>query len=306
MKANVPLVLNSRDSVNGLALRQRPYQATTYAADHQNLVQGEIREITLAEINFPYDIPNVQSDFNYFFIFNILYPGYHLLPIFVPPGFYTGAELAAAIQAIILQFGVDFFIAAGDLPTIAYSAVSNQFTFTAPPAPTDPQYSELLLSSRFVYSPDANYLYGRDLLSIMGFYRYQGYELPGRFTIGHPITGGSAPLVFTEYIDICSPQLCQYQFLRDGTTTNFARRIDLICRLYISNNIAIAEATVPGTRPFIINRQYTNSRAMRWTAGSSIGQMDLNLFDELGEPLQITWQPRPFQITFNVYEQEKA
>jgi hypothetical protein len=77
----------------------------------------------------------------------------------------------------------------------------------------------------------------------------------------------------------------------------------VICRLFIANNVATQEEE--GTRPFIINRQYTNERVMRWTADNSVGTIDVQLYDDVGQPLQTTWQPRPYQITFNAYELEK-
>jgi hypothetical protein len=73
--------------------------------------------------------------------------------------------------------------------------------------------------------------------------------------------------------------------------------------LYVSNNISVNDA---GYAPFIINRQFTNERMMRWTADNSIGNMTIQLYDDLGQPLVYTWLPRPFQITFNVYERERS
>ena len=110
-------------------------------------------------------------------------------------------------------------------------------------------------------------------------------------------------MAFTQYVDVCSPQLCKFQELAGGSTTNLARRGNLICRLYISNNIAVgADGAVEGTRPFVINRQYQNARIMKWTVGNSVGQMDIDLYDDTGKPLATSWAPRPYQITFNVYE----
>ena len=117
------------------------------------------------------------------------------------------------------------------------------------------------------------------------------------------VVGGSASLAFTQYIDICSPQLCKFQEFPGGSTTNLARRGNLICRLYITNNIAVtSDGAIEGTRPFVINRQYQNARIMKWTTGNSVGQMDIQLYDDAGQPLVSSWAPRPYQITFNVYE----
>jgi hypothetical protein len=139
-------------------------------------------------------------------------------------------------------------------------------------------------------------------MTIMGYQRGQDGLYQGVIAVDEPfIAVGSAPLAFTQYIDICSPQLCKGQRFRDGSTTNLSRRSDVICRLYISNNVATQEEE--GMRPFVINRQFNNARVMKWTTDNSVGTIDIQLFDDVGQPLLTTWQPRPYQITFNCYEQ---
>jgi hypothetical protein len=310
-KSNVSLVLNSRDATNSTPLNPA-YQSTQYNSRGQNIIQGQINTVEVSEVNFPYDIPNVQQgppNARFGFAYNsfgILSQAVNnptnTLNIIVPAGFYTGTELAQLINAIIVGY-TPAFIALTDIPVLSYSDSQNKFTFTAPAAPVDPDAANWLLLSPFVYSPDAvPATLGKDLLSIMGFAPNIGFTLPGRFTTARPITSNSAPLTFTQYVDICSPQLCKFQFFRDGSTTNLARRNDVICRLFISNSIGIQEPE--GTRPFVLERQFFNSRVMRWTADNSIGEIDIDLYDDCGQPLTITGQPRPFQITFNVYEHE--
>ena len=304
---NVHLVLNSRDATNGgqlLPLRPPPYQSTTYNALGQNIIQGQVEKISLNEVNFPYDIPNVQDGFNSFTLTSLAYPtANNEILITIQPGFYDGTQLATEVNAEIADIMGAFLIPATDRPTLAFNADNLLFSFQAPQTPVDPDAGNVLVTSPFTYSTQTNYKYGRDLPSIMGFQSYQGYQLSGRFTIGHPLVSAAAPLTFTSYIDICSPELCQFQELKTGNTTNFSRRTDIICRLYVSNNISVNDA---GYAPFIINRQFTNERMMRWTADNSIGNMTIQLYDDLGQPLVYTWLPRPFQITFNVYERERS
>jgi hypothetical protein len=261
-------------------------------------------------MNFPYDIPNIQvKTTDNFEIFTdvINPPDGVVLPIVIAPGFYSGIELAAAITAAIIVAGATGapVILPADLPVCSYNDVSNRFTFTLA-APTVPGL-QWFFSSSYTYPanlvvPNPNKL-GKDILSLMGFLPDQNNGSPF-VELNDPFVGAaSAPLAFTQYIDICSPELCQYQYFRDGSTTNLARRADVICRLYISNNVATQETE--GQRPFVINRQFNNARVMRWNSGSSIGSMSVQLFDDVGQPLQTTWQPRPYQISFNVYEQDK-
>jgi len=310
---NVQLMLNSRDRTSG------QYNNATFNSVNQNLVQGQIHSVSLNEINFPYDIPNIQAGFNTFFFEYTSQGPAGQIAITVPPGYYTGLELATEINNIIAFESAALATPEplANQPICTYQETENIFSFEPAQTPTAPGASNGIIFSPYTFYNSAvtprNTL-GKDILSIMGFQQSQGAGYAGGgpsnpLIVAIPVTGtgevfsGSAPLVFTQYIDICSPQLCQYQYFRDGSTTNLARRSDVICRLYISNNVATQEQE--GVRPFVINRQYNNARVMRWSAGSSVGSMDIQLYDDVGQPLTTTYVPRPFQITFNVYEQDK-
>jgi hypothetical protein len=328
--------MNSRDAVSGT------YPDAQFNAKNQNLVQGQIHSLSLAEINFPFDVPNVQDGFNSFSIDYIpedppgtpIYAeGIYLQPT-IAAGFYTGAELAYALNNAIAEAcaantyprppGTPFPLDPTRCVSFSYDAVTNRFTIHPPEqyyvAAGYPTFWQIDSSWTF---PDAEAPanrviegeLGKDLLSIMGFVRnttnqfVNGVQLPGTFPFFRddennvPAVGGSAPMAFTQYIDVCSPQLCKFQDLNGGSTTNLARRGNLICRLYISNNIAVSgDGAVEGTRPFVICRQFQNARIMKWTIGNSVGQMDIQLYDDTGKLLTTSWAPRPYQITFNVYE----
>lgn len=302
---NAPIVLNVRDRTGG------QYNNALFNAINQNIIQGQIHSVSVSEVNFPYDIPNVQNGYNTFTLTSALV-GQPDFTIAVPPGFYTGAELAVAINAEIAFAGANAAppLLPADLPTVTYNATDSLFTWNAPASnvPNRIWYisSPVTLPFNGVGAVGPGQV-GKDLFSIMGFQSSQNGE---NFVDSDPVqdnlvftAAGAAPLTFTQYIDICSPQLCKFQYFRDGSTTNLARRSDVICRLFISNNISIQEAN--GQRPFVINRQYYNERVMRWNTGNSVGTLDIQLYDDVGQPLTTTWQPRPFQITFNAYEHDR-
>lgn len=319
---NASIVLNSRDATGGT------YNASKFNAENQNIIQGQIHSIAVAEVNFPYDIPNIQKGpiwsaaaappsgvnpygiYNSFQIFTdvISPPAGVVLDIAITPGFYTGTELATAINNAITAENVaqgNPVTNAADLPLCVYDDSSNRFSFTLD-APVTAAL-QWFFASPFTYpvnqtAASTNVL-GKDILSIMGFQTNQNGGNPFVSQADPLFAGGSAPMSFTQYIDICSPLMTQYQYFRDGSTSNKARRADVICRLYIANNVATQEEE--GTRPFIINRQFQNERVMRWSAESAVGQIDINLFDDVGQPLLTSWVPRPFQITFNCFEQDK-
>jgi len=300
---NAPIVLNVRDRTGG------QYNNALFNASNQNIIQGQIHSVSVSEINFPYDIPNVQAGYNTF----TLTPAIgNPLTIAIGTGFYTGLELEAAINAEITAAGAALGppILPANLPTVTYNATDNIFTWNA--AASNVPNTVYFISSPVTLPFTGGGAVGpgqvgKDLFSIMGFQSSQNGD---NFVDSDPVqqnlsftAAGSAPLTFTQYIDICSPQLCKFQYFRDGSTTNLARRSDVICRLFISNNISIQEAN--GQRPFIINRQYYNERVMRWSSDNSVGTLDIQLYDDVGQPLTTTWQPRPYQITFNAYEDSK-
>jgi len=311
--SNAHLLVNVRDRVGSTT-----YQNATFNAVGENIIQGQIKKISVSEVLFPYDIPNVLSGYNIFELYTVAPSPPALLTIVVPPGFYTGTELAADITAEIIAQGAAEAvpIVPADLPTCTYDAISNRFTFVAPAGPASPYENDWVLASPYTfpfnYVGVATPLLGKDLLSIMGFKTPTGTGQIGVVGGNQIAVGGSAPLLFTQYIDICSPQLCQYQFFRDGTTTNLARRLDVVCRLYIDDETSMpgfdisGNALIAGTRPFVIHRQFKNERIMRWTADSAVGTLNLLLFDDIGQPITPEWQPRPYQITFLAYEMDNC
>jgi len=309
--ANAPLVLNSRDRTGG------QYNSAKFNAEGQNIIQGNIKEIAVAEVNFPYDIPNMQDGYNFFFCESALQES---LQIAIAPGFYTGTELAVAINAAIViaaAAALPLPIPLTDVPDFAYNSTSNLFNVAAPVAPVTPANSIWYFSSPYTFYSVAapRTRIGKDIFSIMGFLQEQGEQVNPALnwlvvdTNGGPgtppaVTGAqSAPLAFTQYVDIWSPQLCGKQRFPGGSTTNLARRGDVICRLFICDNVSLTPVEVEGSRPFIINRQYFNARVMRWTTEDSIGTLDIQLYDDCGQPLTTTWQPRNYAITLNCYEQ---
>jgi hypothetical protein len=308
---NASIVLNSRDATGGVKVNGNLYSSLLFNAQNQNIIQGQVESISVSEVNFPYDIPNIQPGFNTFGVeFASEPPSENALEVTVPPGFYTGVELETAVNGAIATANQNLETPFADnlLPIVSYDPTANTFTFAQGPGVG----SSCLIFSPYTFwntppSFNTRNLLGKDIMTIMGYNQNQGAGYATNASYSPLVVGearsGSAPLVFTQYIDICSPQLCKFQYFRDGSTTNLARRSDVICRLYISNNQATQEEE--GQRPFVINRQFQNARVMRWTADNAVGTLDINLYDDTGQPLSTMWLPRPYQITFNCYESPK-
>ena len=105
------------------------------------------------------------------------------------------------------------------------------------------------------------------------------------------INGSYYTGLYTDYIDICSPTLCQNQYVRDGNTNQQAIHRDIICRLYLTNEISNGLSGGQQGRPFQIHRQFKNAKIMKWTAERSIDAIDIQMYDMFGNPLPF---PTPY------------
>jgi len=131
--------------------------------------------------------------------------------------------------------------------------------------------------------------------------------------------------LYTQYIDLCSPTLCQAQSVRDGNSNQFSVHRDLICRLYITNEVSLFQTDPTGTRPFVIHRQFKNAKVIKWSVDRSIDAIDIQLYDQYGNPVPpligyiptaannpnnltasniLQGQPCDFSLTFLVDEQD--
>lgn len=281
----------------------------------------------------------------------------------VPTGFYTGNELATVIQNAINTRAAAQGIPAGTF-TVAYDAGSGSIVWqnTNVWDPTDgtanyfleftvataggavPNFSQpnilwtLGLRDMFAnyppLGPGANPLpnsSGSVTLVPSGYPNAAGASLPPLPVIPagyiyNAVNGSTYTGAYTQYIDICSPTLCQAQFVRDGNTNQFSIHRDLICRLYINNEVSLYQADPTGTRPFTIHRQFKNAKIMKWSVDRSIDAIDIQLFDQFGNTLPVLpgyidsvanpnnyrgdavyqGQPADFAITFLVDEEDKT
>jgi hypothetical protein len=300
--ANGNLVINSKDRFGGSFSfpTSQPYNNFTIQKGFP-IQQGQIMDIKLSEILFPYAIPNVNNYNNSFGISNDP-DGLISVQITVPTGFYTGATLASTINPLISTA-----FSATNAPTLAYNANTNVFTFVQSgvghPVSIYPILNPggggaVFNSSAPVTSPS--------ILSMMGFnFTTQDYSLPSAIQVG-----GSAPLVYTQYIDICSDVLTQYQNLPDASTGT-PNHQHVICRLYIANetsttnNDASGNPIFPGMTPFVIHRQFKNTKVFKWNSQNSVDRIDIQLYDDAGRLLRLpdnnTTYP-DFQITFQSSE----
>lgn len=309
---------------NTLSVTTQPLNNFRVQTFGGNIVQGQINKIRVAEVYLPYDTPTIvqyQNDLlrievitvdgatgaNSFAIFNVV----------VPPGFYTATELAAAISGqfaalsgtlanltctvntttnAIVFTNTGVFNGGAGIPNYLYAlqpisgqrqlSGSSNLNFWAVPTLLWTLGFKNLYSAMSAYSglqtPDDTQL---PLLVPSGYPTVAPYPRspPGSFfqaIVATPFVGA-----YTQYIDICSPSLCQAQYVRDGNTNQNIIRRDLVSRVYIASEVSTTTGDPPGTRPFIIHRQFKNAKIMKWTIERSIDSIDLALYDQYGQPL---------------------
>ena len=289
-----------------------------------NIVQGQINKIRVAEVYLPYDTPTIVQYQNDLLIIQVLSVDGATgaftdasFNVVVPPGFYTATELAAAISG---QFaGLSATLA--NL-TCSVDPFTNAIVFTNTGvfnnAGTNYVYLLAPISGQrqLTTATNPNFWSVPTLLWSLGFKNlyasaalYAGLQLPDEAQLpllvpsGYPTVAPyprapagamfqaivATPFVgaYTQYIDICSPSLCQAQYVRDGNTNQTVIRRDLVARVYIASEVSTVTADPPGCRPFIIHRQFKNAKIMKWTAERSIDNIDLALYDQYGQPMPV-------------------
>lgn len=307
---NVHMLIDSADGIGA-------YNNFQVLNPGQNMVQGMIKDVAVSEILFPYDLPNVMPTYNVFELANSNVAPIQANPplyISIPTGFYTGTELAVIINSTIAAAGAanpTGALVPNDCPTITFNTTNNRFAWVDASNNAYKQTWTLLpaYSSQFV-GGNPNPANKKNLLTIMGLFE-QATAIPeyaDEYQIDDNIPSfGSAPLAFTQFIDIVSSKLARFQYLRDGSSSQgntSTRRSDVAARLYIANNVSTFTADPPGTRPFVINRQFKNQRTFAWSTDGSVDSIDIQLYDDFGSPLPTAWGPRPFQITLHVYQND--
>jgi hypothetical protein len=260
----------------------------------ENLLQGQFKRVGVSEVRFPYAIPNVNTRNNTMWVNK---NGAGWTPITIPEGFYDGPALATAIDTAINVVGLN----------VVYSTTQGNFTFDYSGAL--PSYS-LGLAITDPSLPLINKQKTRSLWDLIGlFYVPLGPQITALDIKTDPLITNVARLKYTDYIDIVSENLTNHARSKDNTTQNLIPRSNIICRLYIENEVSTnTPSNVSGTYPFTIYRQFTIPKMMEWANDKSIGQIDIKLYDMYGDPLYIPLialdglilvqaEPPDFQIT---------
>lgn len=320
------MAMSSLDRISGTQANPlaQPYNNFRVQTAGGNIIQGQINKIRVAEIMFPYNIPTIVTDRNdtmavSFQTFTVGTGASADLPyaLTVPPGYYTGTELAAAVQTALntLMTGAPGWPAGTITATFNTTnqaiVLENTSTYDGTTAGA--------VNYFFGWAPDvpvlsSNAFNTQDLTFTLGFRNYFANNpivIPAPLTVypnciaplnypgagtfaginyasySNAVVGAQYTGRYTDWVDLCSPALCQAQYVRDGNTNQGSVHRDLICRLYVATEISTFLTDPVGSRPFVIHRQFKNAKVMKWTADRSIDAIDVQLYDMFGQTLPI-------------------
>jgi hypothetical protein len=313
MPSNSYLTVDSRDRhqsyAAALASPSSPYNFTITKGE--SIFNGFFTRIGVTEIQFPWYLPNINGESNTIKVYvqGTAVPDLSGV-VSIPVGFYTPQELQSVFEAKVNALLSTLGPGATNVGAINVEYVGPETLLTTPP-PLDASipYSFMIdftpsgaVYENIAFAPDPQKLAFNNLFSLMSF-------IPG--TVGVPGVPGStnysaeiftAPTdcLYTPYIDIVSRRLVAYQALYDTTTAPVSRNI--ICRLYLNNDnvplptsstywngtdpvTVINEPVLIGQRPGTIYKQFRNPKLLRYIADVPVGQLDVQVYDSLGNPL---------------------
>jgi len=247
---------------------------------NESMMNGFFTRLALTEICFPWAVGNINTKtssvlFNYS-IGGVAQPQ---VTLSLPYGFYKPSEIATALQAAIRAIDVPNLGAfvvnygASNIPRFVFLRGNPAITFSFSPLP----------SNSVVYPfPNTS----KQLFDLLGLDTFRAGTL-----IGGAITGGFTLCQAFRYIDIVCNQLTYNQALKDTMSQTVAR--DTLCRLYVGDGPFTGTSTLspldpdfcpPGCAPFVIYRQFTNPKFIRWLPNQPVqGNLQFQVFDDAGD-----------------------
>lgn len=245
----------------------------------QPMLDSFARRIGVTEVNFPWYIPNINLTNNVQVVqFLAPSPIVGNLAITVPPGFYTGTQLANDIND---QFLADAGgILANQQITATWDAANNRMRYT--PNVVGGVYVKFKIIPK--YGTYAEQVSNPSLDNTLGFsWPYLNTEFSADPALNLPkyLLGSGTNLRYTDYVDICSERLHYDQEARDGISNEKTYR-DILCRIYCANDTSTYTQDPPGTRPFNIHRQFKTPKMLKVNPQQFIPNVDIQVLDQYG------------------------
>ena len=247
-----------------------------------NLLYGYFTRLALTQLQFQWNLPTiingVNDDFALVFNENVT------ISFTLEDGWYTLSELADTIEnAVTNSVGYNpawaFTCTVGN-GCLVMEATVTFIPFPGPPGSENQQVNKFLVTAGlFVEAAILN-------------------ETTNKYVL----TGGTAPMTYTKFIDICSQRLTQFQRVKDGTTLVNNPNADVIARVYPCPPNVLLNNSQSGqlfAEPWVMTIDYNTPKHIRWSPDQAINNFDIQLKDEFGQI--ITWTikyPTEFQMTF--------
>jgi hypothetical protein len=248
---------------------------------NESMMNGFFTRLALTEVCFPWAVGNINTKtksilFNYS-IGGVAQPQATLSLTY---GFYKPSEIAAALQVLIRAlnpalnaFQVGYGVS--NIPNFAFTRGNPAVQFSFSPLPSNSAVYPFPNTSKQMYD-----LLGLDI------------SRAGTDTVlKSAITGGFTFCQAFRYIDITCSQLTYNQALKDTMSQTIAR--DTLCRLYVGDGPFTGTSTLspgdanfcpPGCAPFVIYRQFTNPKFIRWLPNQPIqGNLQFVVYDDAGD-----------------------
>jgi hypothetical protein len=239
---------------------------------------GEIKRVSVTDVSFPWRTPNINIRNNIFQL-RINNVDYFLT---VPEDFYKPSELALKMQTIANSVtGFQTIASQGVVPV--YSNVGQPWSIT-----TD-------AIGRFLITASGGATFTtKTLTDVKGYgssinqvINYDTPSAPLPVPVFSTYRGGIPSMAYTRYIDFVSTNLTKHQRLKDSLTQlNYT---NIIYRLYLENQLdmPLTNDTYFGSRPCDVYRQISNPKYIIWNKNEMISAVDIQLYDDAGDPLYI-------------------
>lgn len=240
----------------------------------QNFLNGFFTRVALTEVRLPWYMSTITERNNKI---NLVYRVGLALPvtftITIIPGWYTpttlAAELQRAIRAPIVSGGAN-----KPSFTVVYNTAPLAFIFFA--------RSNIVGDTFFFETEDAI----PNNANSTGLYEMMNWSFNG----GDESAGSGIPtMLSTEFVDIVSSSLTYPQNVKDGDTGKTVR--DVVARIYLAKDGVDTDPSLLGSAPFVVYRQFSTPKQIRWDSNLPIGQLQFEFYDDKGFLLQSGYNP---------------
>jgi hypothetical protein len=253
-----------------------------YINKQATLVQGYFTRLALTEINFDWDIPNVnQYNQTLTIIFYYATGLFKALRFEIAEAFYDMEQLAAELQTVI-QAAINADVDLVGLYTMTVTADQYVREFTI----SNTNVSELKFGIVPINSVSVDSTV-TDLTQMMGF---DTVDSSLQYV---SITGAYASMLYTPYFDIVSKQLTKKQNVNDNSTSLLTGK-NLLARVYLNQFGINGNKATPavgglediiGVTPFTIHYEWQTPKQVYWDTKEFINVIDLTLIDNRGRVL---------------------